>query len=71
MTQPHFPEPSDLLHGAGAIRQFLGLRSNRQIFYLAEQGHLPHFRLGRILCASRTALVDWIKIQTECGSPNK
>ena len=65
MTQTHLPEPSDLLHGADAIRQFLGLRSNRQIFYLAEQGRLPHFRLGRILCASRASLADWLKAQTE------
>jgi hypothetical protein len=51
-------EQLDLLWGASAIRRFLGLRSNAQVYSLIYTGKLDGavMRVGNRLCASRQAL---------------
>jgi hypothetical protein len=55
----------DLLRGADEIASFIfGARgSRRQVYYLAETSRLPVFRLGSVLCARRSILLDWIATQ--------
>ena len=55
----------DLLHGADEIAKFLfGSKSGRRrVYYLAETSRLPVFRLGSVLCARRSVLVEWISRQ--------
>jgi hypothetical protein len=52
----------DLLRGAYEIAEFIfGAReSRRKVYYLAETSHLPVFRLGSVLCARRSVLMNWI-----------
>jgi hypothetical protein len=55
----------DLLRGADEIADFIfGARgSRRQVYYLAETSRLPVFRLGSVLCARRSVLMQWIAKQ--------
>lgn len=55
----------DLLRGADEIAQFIfGPRGGRRkVYYLAETSHLPVFRLGAVLCARRSVLMNWIARQ--------
>lgn len=55
----------DLLRGADAIAEFIfGDRGGRRkIYYLAETSRLPVFRLGSVLCARRSVLLDWVTSQ--------
>ena len=56
---------SDLLRGADEIAAFLygepGRR--RKVYYLAAHSRLPVFRLGSVLCARRSVLMQWIESQ--------
>lgn len=59
----------DLLRGAEEISEFLfGTRSQRRkVYHLAETSKLPLFRLGSLLCARRSVLMDWIASQERRG----
>ena len=48
----------DVLYGAAAIGQHIGLRP-RQIYSMADQGRLPVFRTGAVLCSTPALLDDW------------
>jgi hypothetical protein len=56
------PLADDILRGADEIAKFIfGERgSRRKVYYLAECTRLPVFRLGSVLCARRTVLMNWI-----------
>ena len=60
----------DLLRGADEIAEFIfGERgSRRKVYYLAECTRLPVFRLGSVLCARRSVLLNWIAGQESRGS---
>ncbi len=62
---PMQPLASDLLRGADAIAtELFGSPSERRkVYHLAETSRLPVFRLGALLCARRSVLLDWIKRQ--------
>lgn len=67
-------EPSlaaDILRGADAIAEYLfgDKKQRRKIYHLAEQSHLPVFRLGALLCARKSTLVDWIAEQEHRSKP--
>ena len=55
----------DILYGAKEIAEFLGGTAERRrtIYNLVQQGRIPHFRLGAIICARKSALLEWIAIQ--------
>lgn len=61
----------DLLRGAEAIAefQFRGTtedqrgRNRRKVYHLAESSRLPLFRLGSMLCARKSVLLDFIAAQ--------
>ena len=61
----------DLLRGADEIAEFIfgtpGCR--RKVYYLAECSRLPVFRLGSVLCARRSVLLNWIAGQESRVSP--
>ncbi len=50
----------DLLTGAEAIAEFVGVKA-RRIYHLAETRRLPVFRLGATICARKSTLVRWIE----------
>lgn len=56
---------SDLLRGADAIAAFVygDAKLRRRIYHLAERKQLPVFRLGAVLCARRSVLLNWIADQ--------
>lgn len=56
---------SDVLYGADAIAEFMGIESKRRIYHLCESGSLPIFRLGSRLCARKSTLLNHIKAQEE------
>jgi hypothetical protein len=55
----------DILEGGDAIAEFLfGSREHRRkVYYLAECSKLPIFRLGSVLCARKSVLLDFISGQ--------
>jgi hypothetical protein len=59
------PLADDILRGADQIAEFLfGSREyRRKVYYLAECTRLPVFRLGSVLCARRSVLLNWIAEQ--------
>jgi hypothetical protein len=61
----------DILRGADEIAKFIfGERaSRRKVYYLAECTRLPIFRLGSVLCARRSVLLNWIAGQESRVSP--
>jgi hypothetical protein len=62
----------DILEGADLIAEFLfGSRSyRRRIYYLAETSKLPLFRLGSVLCARKSVLLEFIAGQEERVHPH-
>jgi hypothetical protein len=61
-TTPYSELADDILRGADEIAEFIfGERgSRRKVYYLAECTKLPVFRLGSVLCARRSVLLNWI-----------
>lgn len=59
----------DVLRGAEAIADFIygDARQRRKVYHLAETSRLPIFRLGSVLCARRTVLLNWITEQEQRG----
>lgn len=55
----------DLLRGADAIAEYLygDAGQRRKVYHLAETSRLPIFRLGSVLCARRSILIEWIAEQ--------
>ena len=45
----------DLLYGMKRIAQHLGV-TDRQVEYMITKGNLPTFKLGKIICTTRSAL---------------
>lgn len=60
---------ADLLRGADKIAEFLYGRADerRKVYHLAETSRLPVFRLGAVLCARRSVLLEWISSQEHRG----
>jgi hypothetical protein len=72
MTQ-YTPELGDnLLRGAKAIAGFVygDEKMARKIFHLVATSRLPIFKLGSMICARRSVLLDWIKEQEQRHSRN-
>jgi hypothetical protein len=59
----------DLLRGAGAIAVFLfgSATQRRKVYHLAETSRLPVFRLGSVLCARKSVLLQWVGEQDKRG----
>ncbi len=55
----------DLLDGADKISVFLfgDEKKRRRVYHLVETARLPHFRLGGIVCARKSRLIQWIEEQ--------
>ena len=70
-TLKMFHLPEDILKGAEAIAEFLFRgcsdhqrgRNQRKVYHLAQSSRLPVFRLGSILCARKSKLLDFIAAQ--------
>jgi excisionase family DNA binding protein len=52
-------ETSDLLYGATAIANWLGL-TERQVRDRINKGEIPSFRIGGTICARRSTLATWL-----------
>lgn len=58
----------DLLRGADAIAEFMfgSASERRKVYYLANTGKRnsrPVFRMGSVLCARKSSLIQWIEAQ--------
>ncbi len=60
---------ADLLRGADEIAEFIfgTCENRRKVYYVAECCRLPVFRLGSMLCARRSVLLNWIARQETRG----
>lgn len=58
---------ADLLHGAEAIAIFVfgDIRHRRKVYYYASDAkmRLPTFRIGNVICARKSKLLEWIEMQ--------
>ena len=65
---PHETEfASDILRGADEIALFLfGDRDERRkVYHLVSTSRLPFFKLGSMICARRSVLLQWVQGQEE------
>ena len=70
IAQNHRPLADDILIGAEAIRQYLGLKNRRQVYYLVGASRwVPVWRLSGKLCALKSDLRGWINAQVRTGNP--
>jgi hypothetical protein len=57
----------DLLRGADAIATFVfgSVKHRRKVYYYASDAKLrmPVFRIGAIICARKSTLLEWIEQQ--------
>lgn len=60
---------ADLLRGEEEIALFLfgHEKHRRKVYHLAEKTNFPIFRLGSLLCARRTKVMNWIATQENRG----
>lgn len=59
----------DLLRGADEIALWLyGDRGKRRmVYHLAATSKLPHSKIGSMICARKSVLLEWISKQEECS----
>ena len=59
------PFADDLLRGASAISEFVfgDAGQRRKIFHLASSSQLPTFKMGSMICARKSVLLDWVRKQ--------
>ena len=61
--------PGMLLYGLKAISTFMGVRP-RQAQHLVETDQIPHFHMGRVICADRAVLIAHLRAkQAEAMKP--
>ncbi len=60
---------ADLLYGAPAIAAHLGLRV-RQARHQIDEGRIPTFRIGAIICARKSSLLRWFEDQERQKAPS-
>lgn len=54
----------DILYGAEAIATFMfGAKEQRRRVYNLSESGLPVFRLGAMICARKSVLLNWIETQ--------
>ncbi len=57
----------DLLRGADAIALFVfgDVKHRRKVYYYAGEAkvRMPTFRMGNVICARKSSLLDWIDRQ--------
>ena len=57
----------DLLRGADAIALFVfgDVRQRRKVYYYASEAkvRMPTFRMGNVICARKSKLIEWIERQ--------
>ena len=63
------PLADDLIEGVQAISEFTG-QTPRRVYYLAENGFLPLFKMGNIWCGRRSTLIrHFAKLEQDAGKP--
>ena len=65
MTGTETEFATDMLRGAEEIADFLfGRRDERRkVYHLAATSRLPTFKLGSMICARRSTLMQWVEDQ--------
>ena len=57
----------DLLRGAEEIARFMfgDVKHRRKVYYLTGEATkgLPHFKIGSLICARRSTILNWIAEQ--------
>lgn len=63
MSNPDFAD--DLLRGASEISAFLfkEAKFRRKVYHLAANSNMPTFKLGSMLCARKSTLLNWVEQQ--------
>ena len=54
----------EMLYGTKAIAEFLGIKP-RAAKHLVDQDRIPHFKIGRRICAAPSKLAAWLEEQHE------
>ncbi len=58
------PISGELLYGAQAIAEFLGIQ-RRQVYHLLASGQFPHWKQGKTVCARRSRVMSWMAEQEQ------
>ncbi len=67
MSEPDVEFWQDLLRGADEIALFLfgDRKQRRKVYHLTAKSKSPNFKLGAMVCARKTVLLQWVKEQEE------
>jgi len=65
-TLPSHPVSAGLLYGVPAIAAFLDMEEP-QARHLCDNGTVPTFKIGRIVCARRSTIVAWLEEREAAG----
>lgn len=69
MSEPDREFWKDVLRGAAEIAEYLfGSREfqfRRKVYHLAATSNLPVFKIGSMICARKSVLLQWIKDQED------
>ena len=67
MTKAETGFAEDMLRGADEIAVFLfgSAEHRRKVYHLATTSKLPTFKLGSMICARRSVLLQWIAAQEQ------
>jgi hypothetical protein len=67
MSESETEFSKDLLRGAESIAEYLygDPKLRRSVYHLAATSNLPHFKLGSMICARKSVLLQWIRDQEE------
>lgn len=64
-------EKSDLLHGVKAVAAYLNMPP-RVAQHRIDKGEVPHFKLGKNICARRSTLNAWLaECEAKARQPSK
>jgi hypothetical protein len=68
MTDTSTPAAGDLLYGARAIADFLGI-TPKATYHLVEAKRIPSFKIGKTICSRRSTLARAIEeLEAEAGA---
>lgn len=70
-NDPEFAQ--DLLRGAGEIAEFVfgDRKLRRKVYHLAATSNFPVFKLGSMICTTRSAVLKWVADQQARRGENK
>ncbi|HEX4409039.1 MAG TPA: DNA-binding protein [Xanthobacteraceae bacterium] len=72
MSEADLELHKDLLRGADEIAEFVfgDRKHRRKVYHLVATSRMPTFKIGSMICARKSVLLQWIAEQEKRHAPN-